>query len=185
MAADGRFSLAEYYDEYPRVEQAFQAALDESLHPRGPGLLYDVVSSLGLAPRARVIDVGCGEGQHTIELARRFGFAVLGLDPVERHLQLCGEALAAAARVDPSLASDVRFVRGVAESLPAGDASLDLVWCREVLVHVPAVGQAFGEMRRVLREDGRVLVHQMYSTERLADEEAGWLLHGRHPPRER
>lgn len=33
--------LDESYDDYPRTEAAFQAALDESLHPRGPELLYE------------------------------------------------------------------------------------------------------------------------------------------------
>jgi hypothetical protein len=36
------------YDEFPRIEEASRAALDESLEPRGPELLYEIVEGLGL-----------------------------------------------------------------------------------------------------------------------------------------
>lgn len=38
-----------------------------------------VVEQLRLAPTASILDVGCGTGRHSVELARR-GFAVTGLD---------------------------------------------------------------------------------------------------------
>src|SRR5579884_3338281 len=40
---------------------------------------------LSLEPRARVLDLGCGRGSQTIELARR-GYRVLGMDADERTL---------------------------------------------------------------------------------------------------
>src|SRR5262249_34139472 len=49
--------LEQFYDEYPRIEEAFLAALDESLNPRGPDLLYDLVAELGLPPGAVALDV--------------------------------------------------------------------------------------------------------------------------------
>lgn len=63
--------------EYERIESVFQKALDESLGPRGPDMLFDVVAALRLPAGASVLDVGCGKGKHSIELARRFRFAVL------------------------------------------------------------------------------------------------------------
>jgi SAM-dependent methyltransferase len=39
-----------------------------------------LVSQLELQPGARVLDVGCGFGRHTVEFARR-GYAVVGIDP--------------------------------------------------------------------------------------------------------
>ena len=41
------WSLREAYDAYPRIEEEFEAALDESLAPRGPEMLLDLVSDLG------------------------------------------------------------------------------------------------------------------------------------------
>lgn len=40
---------------------------------------------LNLEPRSRVLDLGCGSGRRTLELARR-GHRVLGVDPDERAL---------------------------------------------------------------------------------------------------
>ena len=127
-------SLEEAYDLYPQIEEEFQAVLDASLSPRGPEMLYDLVSDLGLPPRATVVDVGCGEGRHTVKLAERFGFDVTGIDPVQRHIDSGNAELAEAARPDAELRQRVRFELGTAEDLPIEDGSVDLVWCRDVLV---------------------------------------------------
>jgi SAM-dependent methyltransferase len=162
------------YDVYPRIEEPFLAALDESLEPRGPELLYDLVGRLGLPRGAAVADVGCGEGRHTIPLAERFGFDVTGIDPVQRHLDLGRQALAAAAASDPSLPDRVRFALGHVEALPAADESFDLVWFRDVLEHVERPDRAFSEIRRVLRAGGRALVYSMFRTGP-APEDVAWL----------
>jgi 2-polyprenyl-3-methyl-5-hydroxy-6-metoxy-1,4-benzoquinol methylase len=81
LSVPDEWSLDESYDAYPRIEENFQAALDTSLNPRGPDMLYDLVSDLGLSPGATVVDVGCGEGRHSVKLAERFGFAVTGSTP--------------------------------------------------------------------------------------------------------
>lgn len=167
--------LEQSYDAYPRIEEAFQAELDASLDPRGPEMLYDLVSGLGLPPGAPVVDVGCGDGAHTLKLAERFGFAVTGVDPVRRHLELGNARLATAAERDPDLTRRVHFALGIAEALPLEDASFDLVWCRDVLVHVAALDRAYGEFRRVLRKGGRVLIYQMFGTDHLEPNEAAWL----------
>jgi len=165
-------SLEEAYDKYPRIEEEFQAALDASLDPRGPEMLYDLVSDLGLQPGSTVVDVGCGEGRHTVKLAERFGFTVTGLDPVARHLESGNKELAEAAKRYPELSHRVHFKLGKAEDLPVEDASVDLVWCRDVLVHVDALDRAYAEFRRILRQGGRVIVYQMFGTDRLEPREA-------------
>jgi len=157
-------ALLEGYDKYPRIEEAFQAALDESLNPRGPELLYEMVGKLGLPPGAHVVDLGCGEGKHSIALAERFGFVVRGIDPVPRHIELSNQRLDEAAKQNPELRGLVSFEPGTAEALPIGDASVDLIWCREVLVHVEALDKAFMECHRVFRGGGRMLIHDAFRT---------------------
>jgi SAM-dependent methyltransferase len=176
MAAyDRRLSFEEFYDHYPRIEAEFQAALDTSLNPRGPELLFDLVSELGLARGASIIDLGCGEGKQALELASRFGFAVLGIDPVPRHVKLATQQLTEASLQQPELREQVQFGLGRAEAIPANDESCDLVWCRDALIHVAALDQAYAECRRVLRDTGHVLVYQMFGTDRLEPHEASWL----------
>ena len=44
------WSREQAYDAYPRIEEEFSAVLDQSLEPRGPDLLYDLVARLTPAP---------------------------------------------------------------------------------------------------------------------------------------
>lgn len=174
ILADGA-SLDWSYDVYPRIEERFLAILDESLQPRGPEMLYDLVGRLGLRPAAKVADIGCGEGRHSVALAERFGFDVQGIDPVQRHIDLGNDALASAADRDPSLRGRVQFVLGAVEALPLDDAAVDLVWFRDVLELVQRLATAFAEIRRVLRDDGRALVYSMFWTARPQPDETEWL----------
>jgi SAM-dependent methyltransferase len=160
------WSLEQAYGVYPRIEEEFSAALDESLQPRGPDLLFDLVASLGLAPGSVALDVGCGEGRQAVALHQRFGFRVTGIDPVHRHVEV---ARAAAGGHGPA------FEVGTAESIPVGSGTADLVWCRDVLVHVPGLARAYAEFRRVLRPGGHALVYQMFGSELLEPGEAAWL----------
>lgn len=165
--------LDEFYDDYPRIEEAFQAVLDESLHPRSPEMLYEMVSNLGLRPGANVLDLGCGEGQQALKLARDFGLAVHGIDPVARHIEIASASLAEAADATPELRKRVRFELGTAAAQPAGDASVDLIWCKDVLVHVEALDRAVAECRRVLRSGGFMLIyHSVFWTDRMYPGEA-------------
>ncbi len=168
----GEASFDEVYDAYPRIEEQFNAVLDISLNPRGPEVLYELVAQAGLPRSAVVLDLGCGEGIHSVALAQRFGFAIVGVDPVARHIDISNERLSAAAEKDPGLRSRVRFTLGIAEKLPLDDGSVDLIWSRDVFSHVRQLGGAFGECRRVLGADGRILLYQMFATELLENDEA-------------
>jgi SAM-dependent methyltransferase len=161
-----------FYDTYPRSEAAFAARLDESLSPRDPSVLLQVVRELGLPPDSRAVDVGCGEGAHAFRLATHFGLRVLGIDPVQRHLDLAREARRDLA---PDIGSRVSFERGSATRVPAADASVDLVWCRDVMVHVAHPEDAYAEFARVLRPGGHVVGYQVVATDLLPREEADWL----------
>jgi SAM-dependent methyltransferase len=164
------------HDAYGLIEQQFQDVMDEGLAPAGPGLLYDLAAGLGLAAGAAALDVGCGTGRHSIELARRLGLAVRGVDPSPRSLEVARQALGRAAQDSPGLGDLVSFGPGTAQRLPAADRSVDLVWCRDVLCLVEQVGPAYAEFRRVLRPGGRALVYQMFTTGQLQPAEAAWLL---------
>lgn len=168
MPAD--FDLDVFYDDFPRIEEDFGALLDESLDPRGPELLYDVVRGLGLARKADVIDVGCGEGRHALRLASELGMTVTGVDPVAQHVRI-----AAASAAEQPAADRMRFAYGSAASIPSPDAAFDLVWCRDVMVHVADQSAAYLEMRRVARPGARAVVYQTFATRLLEPHEGARL----------
>ncbi|MCI0394551.1 MAG: class I SAM-dependent methyltransferase [Chloroflexi bacterium] len=70
------------------------------------------MSCLALSPGARLLDVGCGFGRHSIELARR-GYQVVGIDPSAAMIASARERAAAAGVA-------VHFVRAGGESFTAG-----------------------------------------------------------------
>jgi SAM-dependent methyltransferase len=151
---------------------AFDAALDESLGPRGFGMMMDLVAELGLPPGSVALDVGAREGYYCIELSRRFGFSVHGVEPVRRHLDNAALALQALAATEPEVVARIRMDEGVAERLAEPDGSADLIWCRDVLVHVKDLESVFGEFRRVLRPGGHAVIYQMTATDWLTPAEA-------------
>ncbi|HZT57253.1 MAG TPA: class I SAM-dependent methyltransferase [Pyrinomonadaceae bacterium] len=146
--------------------EAFRV-LDESLGPRPPEMLLKFVEDFDLPAGATALDVGCGRGNHTCRLAWQFGFRVAGVDPFESNVRAARREIEGA-----RLAHLVEIVEGRIESLPFADESFDLVWCRDMLVHVPDIEQALKECARVLKKQGRALVMTTHATDLLAPGEA-------------
>jgi SAM-dependent methyltransferase len=97
----------------------------------------------------RVLDVGCGPGTITVDLARRVApGSVVGVDREEAPLV---EARELAVDV-PNLA----FVVGDVYALQFADGSFDLVHAHQVLQHLTDPVRALVEMRRVCRPGGIV-----------------------------
>ena len=99
----------------------------------------------------RVLDLGCGAGRFVAAL-RDAGAEAVGVELAEA-------ALGRARRNAPG--ADLRLVEPDG-SLPLDHASVDLVWCSEVLEHVADTAYLLLEVRRVLRPGGRVLVTVPY-----------------------
>jgi SAM-dependent methyltransferase len=157
--------------DYPLIEEDFNHFLDQSLSPRGPELLYEMVAERSFEGRARILDLGCGDGRHSIALANRFAAIVHSVDPDPVSLAQARRRVADESR-DTGLHDLVRLAAGKAENIPLADSSVDLVWCRDVLCLVENLDQAYAECRRVVRDGGRVIVYQMFATELLEPLEA-------------
>jgi SAM-dependent methyltransferase len=168
-------SIDDVYGEAAAEEEAFDKALDSSLAPRAPEMLFDLAANLGLDSGAVVLDLGCREGWHAIELSRRHGVSVVGIDAVQRHIDNGCRAIAKLAEQEPDVAGRVRLEHAFAERIPLDDASIDLIWCRDVLVHIEDLDLAMTECHRVLRPGARMLIFQMFATEWLDPREASRL----------
>jgi 2-polyprenyl-6-hydroxyphenyl methylase/3-demethylubiquinone-9 3-methyltransferase len=98
-------------------------------------------------PGERVLDLGCGAGRFVAALRDA------GADPV--GVEIAAAALERARGNAPG--ADLRLIEPDG-SLPLEHASVDLVWCSEVLEHVPDTEHTLLEARRVLRPGGRILI---------------------------
>ena len=135
-------------------------------------MLFDVAAELGVGPGSRVLDVGCRDGRHVFELARRFGCLTTGVDPVQANLQQGEAALDKIKVEEPKVARLVQLLRGRIESLPFVDTAFDLVWARDMLIHVEDLAAGLRESKRVLAPHGHVLIFQMFATPWLGPAEA-------------
>ena len=100
----------------------------------------------GVAGRIKVLDVGCGPGSLTEELARRVGEEnVAAIDPAPQFAAACQERHPGA---------DVR--QGVAEELPWPDGSFDVTLASLVVAFMKDADQGVREMARVTRPGGTV-----------------------------
>jgi ubiquinone/menaquinone biosynthesis C-methylase UbiE len=102
-----------------------------------------------LAPGRDLLDVGCGPGTITTDLARRVAPArVCGID-------LSLDVITTARQLQNAAGNeDVLFDEGNVYDLSFADASFDVVYAHQVLQHLSDPVAALREMRRVLRVDG-------------------------------
>jgi SAM-dependent methyltransferase len=106
-----------------------------------------------LSPGQRLLDIGCGPGTITVDLARRIAPGeVLGLDVAEEVV-----AQAEAHRCDEGV-ENVRFATGDVYALDVPDASFDVVHAHQVLQHLTEPVRALQELRRVLKPGGLLAV---------------------------
>jgi ubiquinone/menaquinone biosynthesis C-methylase UbiE len=110
------------------------------------------IEELALAPDERLLDVGCGAGLAAVTLAQR-GFLVDAVDSVGDMVRRTRQAAAEA-----GLAQRVTTAVEDAHHLTFPDATFRLVLALGVLPWLPAARRALGEMARVVRPDGYVLV---------------------------
>ncbi len=102
-------------------------------------------------PGERALDLCCGTGDLALALARR-GAETTGLDFNEPMLQV------AEARRSKLKSSALSFVRGDAQHLPFLQDSFDIVTVGYGLRNLANWEAGLGEMRRVARPGGRLLV---------------------------
>lgn len=125
-----------------------QAALDRMLAPLGERAMA------ALAPRAgeRVLDVGCGCGGTSLELARRVtaSGSVLGVDISEPMLARARE------RTTAERMAHVRFVAADAQTHAFTPGAADGVFSRFGIMFFADPTAAFANLRTALQPDGRL-----------------------------
>lgn len=97
----------------------------------------------------RALDIGCGTGGAALFIAQRFGADILGVD-VEAGVI----AKASRAAADRGLSARARFEAIRPGPLPYGDATFDVVFSKDALIHVEDKRGIAAEVFRVLKPGG-------------------------------
>jgi len=110
------------------------------------------LAALKLKTGELVLDIGCGVGFLTHEMALQVGKSgkVIGLDKnpeMISHARKRCEGL-----------QQAEFSKGDAGKLPVDDQTLDAVSCTQVLLYVKDVPNVLAEMQRILKPGGRLVI---------------------------
>ncbi len=134
----------EYREFYERKSQTYPA------HDRPSVLRYQKAIGLAdLAPGARILDLACKDAVLLDLLeAEDKGYEYVGLDISEGVIE-----------ANKGRRGDVEWVLAdILQGAPLPDDGFDRVFALEILEHVPEPTKLLGEIKRMLKPDGRLLI---------------------------
>lgn len=128
------------FDEAAQDEEHFPSTIDPRIYH--VKLILDFFGDLS---GKRILDVGCGKGRFARILAQRHPAAqVTAFDLSEAMLRF--------------VPAPIHTVSGTMTHLPFASQSFDCVYATESLEHAVHIDHAVGEMCRVLRPGGRLVI---------------------------
>jgi demethylmenaquinone methyltransferase / 2-methoxy-6-polyprenyl-1,4-benzoquinol methylase len=147
------------FDRIAGVYDLMNSAMTAGLHH---GWRSRAADRAELKPGNAALDLCCGTGDLALELRSRVGpqGRVVGADFSERMLELAGEKAA-----ERGLA-DVAFEWADALELPYSDASFDAVTVGFGVRNLADLDRGIGEMARVLRAGGRLVILEITQPQR-------------------
>ena len=126
--------------DYDPLASAYQRNREAS-----SAVVEELIAEAAVDRASRVLEVGCGTGNHIIALQQMTACRAAGLDPSTAMLaHTCGRD------------EGVDFVIGGAEQLDGEDESLDLIYNVDVIHHLDNRPAFFAEAYRCLRPGGRL-----------------------------
>jgi SAM-dependent methyltransferase len=117
------------------------------------------------APGMTVVDIGAGTGVFATAFSDWFGLSVLAVEPsAAMRAQIPGRPGRPALPGHPGRPrhQGIQVLDGQASALPLPDQSADGAWMSLMIHHIPDLGAAAREIRRVLRPGAPVLIRQGY-----------------------
>ncbi len=131
----------------PAIARAFNEPVDRSM-----------IDWLNLPSASRVLDAGCGRGDHLHQFARVVDEGIVGLDIAATALATARRELAEAPR-----ARRITLRQGDVNALPFADRAFTLSWASHLLHFQPDPVASARELARVTAPGGRVVIRENFS----------------------
>ncbi len=138
----GAYHWADYSGGLMRMNAYTRARYD---------LALDCLKDLALAPEARILDVGCGDGALSGLIRQDLGRSVTGVDASSLAIDLARKAFALR-----GLEGQFKCVAGYGTGEP--ENGYDAVVCSDVIEHVQEPLTMLSEIRRVLLPGGHLVI---------------------------
>ena len=130
-----------------RAESFTERTRGDNIPPLGRA-----AASIGFGPGRWAADFGVGTGNSAVPFLQ-MGGRVLGVDLTPAMIRSGRRRLAG-----EGLARGAHFVLALCERAPLPDGAVDCAVCRNTFHHLAAPGEVFGEMARVVRPGGHVIL---------------------------
>jgi len=132
--------IVRHFNEAAADEESFPSTIDPRIYH-----VQLILEYFGDLNGKRVLDVGCGKGRFARVLAERNpGASLVGFDLAEAMLRHVPDGVGACA--------------GSMTALPFAAGAFDCAYATESLEHAVDIETAVGEMCRVVRPGGRILI---------------------------
>lgn len=114
-------------------------------------LVVNCLKDLALAPEARILDVGCGDGALSGQIRQKLGRSVTGVDASPLAIDLARDAFARRG-LEGQFKCTAGYDTGELEN------DYDAVVCSDVIEHVQEPLKMLSEIHRVLRHGGHLII---------------------------
>ncbi|WP_415902460.1 class I SAM-dependent methyltransferase [Neptuniibacter sp. QD29_5] len=156
QAFDGEQIIRQLHSSYPQGPTAFQLAPIDQLHIGGIKASKKLLQQIKLCRPNRVLDIGSGLGGLMRLIESELRINVIGLDITHEFNQTHQQI----SQLLPSF-NTPKLVTSDAQQLPFCSDSFDLIIFQHSLLNIPNSQQALAECRRVLKPQGRLLLHEV------------------------
>jgi SAM-dependent methyltransferase len=140
-------SMQEYDNDLTVILEAVWG--EGFMSPGGTAEVDRVLEGLDLTGLA-VLDLGCGLGGATVHIAQRYGVAsIVGIDIENNLIEACVELVSRA-----GLSEKAQFLLVEPGPLPVADASLDMVFSKDAIIHIADKHALARDIFRCLKPGG-------------------------------
>lgn len=149
--SDSRIDPTRVFDDvglFEEWDRDYYHPIARRLYDRAVAAMLDFLDQGGAG--GEILDAGCGPGVHSIRAAQR-GFRVLAVDASASVLQEAERRATTA-----GVAQQIRFVQQDLTRMEIADASVPAAFCWGVVIHIPEIDRALGELARVVSPGGRL-----------------------------
>jgi ubiquinone/menaquinone biosynthesis C-methylase UbiE len=106
------------------------------------------------------LDIGCGNGFSLVKAKDEKKCSVVGIDPSPNLAGVHWQSNEGKIQEKPN----IEIIKGVAEHIPFKDSVFDVVYSSHVLEHVSDKAKSLKEAKRVLKDDGIIIIGMPTST---------------------